>query len=93
LLLPDWPTWMQLAYEYAVSCTDYWSGSFEAARRRLVQMLDAARAPGAETGQANLVEMLIVGCDVALRYAPEALQASETACDAPIRRCGRSTAP
>jgi predicted ATPase/DNA-binding winged helix-turn-helix (wHTH) protein len=79
LLLPDWPTWMQLAYEYAVSCTDYWSGSFEAARRRLVQMLDAARAPGAETGQANLVEMLIVGCDVALRDAPEALRASESA--------------
>ena len=79
LLLPDWPTWMQLAYEYAVSCTDYWSGSFEAARRRLVQMLDAARAPGAETGQANLVEMLIVGCDVALRDAPKALRASETA--------------
>ena len=79
LLLPDWPAWMQLAYEYAVSCTDYWSGSFEAARRRLVQMLDAARAPGAETGQANLVEMLIVGCDVALRNAPEALRASATA--------------
>jgi hypothetical protein len=42
-------------------------------------MLDAARAPGAETGQANLIETLIVGCDVALRNAPEALRASETA--------------
>jgi predicted ATPase/DNA-binding winged helix-turn-helix (wHTH) protein len=79
LLLPDWPTWMQLAYEYAVSCTDYWAGSFEDARRRLVRMLDAARAPGAETGQANLIETLIVGCDVALRNAPEALRASESA--------------
>jgi predicted ATPase/DNA-binding winged helix-turn-helix (wHTH) protein len=79
LLLPEWPTWMQLAYQYALSCTDYWAGSFEAARRRLVGMLDAARAPGAETGQANLVEALIVGCDVALRHAPEAVQASEAA--------------
>ena len=79
LLSPDWPAWMQLAYEYALSCTDYWSGSFEAARARLSRNLGMAREPGAETGQANLMEALIVGCDVALRNAREALQGSEAA--------------
>ena len=73
LLDPQWPRWTRVAFELISGAGRYWAGDLAEARRRLVAALELSR-DGGEASQTEWIEMMVVGCDVALRNSHDALR-------------------
>jgi hypothetical protein len=63
-----------VAFEVASSAVEYWTGEPAEARRRLCAALELSR-DGGDASQTEWIEMMVVGCDVALRNSSDALRA------------------
>jgi predicted ATPase/DNA-binding winged helix-turn-helix (wHTH) protein len=73
LVLPDWPRWTQVAIEVGFGAVKYWAGELSEARRRLHLALEMSR-DDSDASQSELIEMMLVGCEVGLRNPDEALR-------------------
>jgi tetratricopeptide (TPR) repeat protein len=74
LLAPEWPRWTQAAFQLVAGSVKYWSGELAAARLRLRAALEVSRDAG-DASQTEWIEMMVVGCDVALHNSCDALRA------------------
>jgi predicted ATPase/DNA-binding winged helix-turn-helix (wHTH) protein len=66
LLDPNWPRWTRVVYGFSASSVQYWAGSIKEARVSFQKTLDLARGDGGDAAYAAIIEMLLLGCDVAL---------------------------
>ena len=73
LVAPSWPRWKHVVVELGFGALKYWAGEVLEARRRLHLALEMNNN-GGEASQSELIEMMLVGCDVALRDSDEAIQ-------------------
>jgi predicted ATPase/DNA-binding winged helix-turn-helix (wHTH) protein len=66
ILDPTWPRWTRVMFELVSGGAKYWAGECAEARGRLCRALELSRE-GGEASQTEWIEMMIVGCDVAMR--------------------------
>ena len=70
---PQWPSWTRARFALVASSASYWAGQAAEARRRLRTALDLSSDSG-DASQTEWIEMMLVGCDVALRNSHDALR-------------------
>jgi len=70
---PEWPLWKHVAVEVGFGALKYWAGELSEAQLSLRLAAEMSRTNG-DASQTELIEMMLVGCDVALRNSDEAIR-------------------
>jgi len=74
LLNPEWPRWTLVGIEACGAALTYWTGEPALARERLRAALELVEESG-DASLAEQIEMMLIGCDVALGNSEEVLRA------------------
>jgi predicted ATPase/DNA-binding winged helix-turn-helix (wHTH) protein len=76
LIDPKWPRWTRVVLEFASSSVQYWAGMPLEASRGFRKALRLSMGNGGDASYTEVLEMLLLGCDVALHNSYDVIRVS-----------------